>query len=241
LWVEAFNDEILARAIFACTTPIVSAVGHETDFTIADFVADLRCATPTHAAQSVVPDVNEVRQGLGLHERRIHRQIKSTLSKQHLLLSRLAKKLKEPRVILFQLMQRVDDLSMRMGRLLNHALGQNKNKLKGLSNRLSAKAPHVQLAQKRALLEAKSERLQHAMKRLEQKASERLSLGAAKLLALSPLQVLARGYAVTYQADAQGEFTRVVTHTRDVEIDQTLNVRVSDGSLEVVVKGKQPC
>lgn len=239
LW--AFNDECLARTIFACATPIVSAVGHETDFSIADYVSDLRCATPTHAAQTVVLDRVELEQKIALLGRRMHRQIKALVSRYHLALERIAKKIKEPRVLLFRFMQRVDEASMRLTRVLTHRLGQNKSQTKSLATRLANAAPHVQLARKRAQLQAQADRLHNLARRSWQKASERLHVNVARLSALSPLQVLARGYAVTYRPDASGEMGQVIARIDDAQVSDQLRVRVSDGNLDVTVTGKSPC
>lgn len=112
LW--AFNEEVLARAIFACQTPVVSAVGHETDFTISDFVADLRCATPTHAAQIVVPDCQELLDRLSVSKQRLHKLAKALVVKAHLNLANLSKCLISPKAALLQVMQRLDMQAQRL-------------------------------------------------------------------------------------------------------------------------------
>lgn len=185
LW--AFNEEILARAIYECKTPIMSAVGHETDFTIADFVADLRCATPTHAAQTVVPDKKELLDRLAQTESKLHKLAKVYVSKAQLALAKLSKRLLSPKAILLQVMQRLD---------------------------------------------IQAQRLEKIMQKRLQQAKERLGANAAKLGALSPLKVLARGYGAVYQD------SKIISKVAQVQIGAFLKLRLSDGNLGVEVKTK---
>lgn len=185
LW--AFNEEVLARAIYECKTPIISAVGHETDFTIADFVADLRCATPTHAAQTVVPDKKELLDRLAQTENRLHKFAKAHIAKAQLALARLSKRLLSPKAMLLQVMQRLD---------------------------------------------VQAQRLEKIMQKRMQQARERLGANAAKLGALSPLKVLARGYGAVYQDD------KIVSQVAQVQVGAFLKLRLSDGNLGVEVKTK---
>lgn len=185
LW--AFNEEVLARAIHACPVPIVSAVGHETDFSIADFVADLRCATPTHAAQTVVPDKGELFERLKQAENKFHKLAKAHISKAQLSLARLSKRLLSPKAMLLSVMQRLDLLAQRLEKIM--------------------------------------------LKRL-QAGRERLGADAAKLGALSPLKVLARGYGAVYQDN------HIVSKAAQVEVGAFLKLCLSDGNLGVEVKTK---
>lgn len=185
LW--AFNEEVLARAIYECKTPIISAVGHETDFTIADFVADLRCATPTHAAQTVVPDKKELLDKLAQTENKLHKFAKAHIAKAQLLLAKLSKRLLSPKAMLLQVMQRLDMQAQRLEKIM--------------------------------------------LKRLQQ-AQQRLGANAAKLGALSPLKVLARGYGAVFQDD------KIISQVAQVQIGAFLKLRLSDGNLGVEVKTK---
>lgn len=185
LW--AFNEEVLARAIYNCQTPIISAVGHETDFTIADFVADLRCATPTHAAQTAVPDKKELLDRLMQAENKLHKLAKVCVAKIQLKLAQLSKRLLSPKAVLLQVMQRLD---------------------------------------------TGAQRLEKIMQKRMQQARERLGANAAKLGALSPLKVLARGYGAVFHDD------KVVSGVEQVQIGAFLKLRLSDGNLGVEVKTK---
>jgi exodeoxyribonuclease VII large subunit len=141
LW--AFNDEQVARAIAACRHPVVCGVGHETDFTIADFVADVRAPTPSAAAELAVPDQAELRQRVGLRARQIEQALRRRLSlarqatdQQRRALQRLS-----PQTQIEARRQQVDDLSQRAGRSLGHALALYHSQLAGLQARLAALSP----------------------------------------------------------------------------------------------------
>ncbi len=207
LW--AFNEEVLVRAIYNCKTPIISAVGHETDFTIADFVADLRCATPTHAAQTVVPDLKDLLEKLDNLGHKLHKLAKASVSKAQLALAQKAKRLISPKAILLQMVQRLDMASQRL----------EKSMLKKL-----------QLA--KDAWQDPAKRLERAMRARLQNAQERFRVATAKLEALSPLKVMSRGYSAVLRAG------KAVAHVAQVQVGDPLQVRLSDGILDVEVKEK---
>jgi exodeoxyribonuclease VII large subunit len=152
LW--AFNDERVARAIAACRHPVVSGVGHETDFTIADFVADLRAPTPSAAAELAVPDQAELRQYIGAWaeqlegsiERRLF-QMRQALEQQQRALQRLS-----PRAQIESYRQQVDDLSRRVVQALAHGQALRRSGLAGLGARLAALSPQATLARGYAIV-----------------------------------------------------------------------------------------
>lgn len=232
LW--AFNEEVVARAIFACRTPIVSAVGHETDFTIADFVADFRCATPTHAAQTVVPLLSDILSRLGLRRQQIYRQTKLLLAKHHLQLEKTSRRIKEPRVLLLQLMQRVDDNAMRLERVIQHLSNHERRKLDVIKQRLLRFSLEKRLVQMQNILSRHSERMASALTKQCQNLKDRTRLCQARLTALSPLAVLSRGYALLYRLDENGE-KKVVSKLEQTCLKENLSVQLSDGVLEVTV------
>ncbi|MDA0713428.1 MAG: exodeoxyribonuclease VII large subunit, partial [bacterium] len=183
LW--SFNEEIVARAIYNCKTPIVSAVGHETDFSIADFVADIRCATPTHAAQMVVPDLSDITNNIEAISQKMHRHMKALLGQKSLQLEKIAKKIKEPRLVLLQLMQRVDEVAMKLERNLLNLFKRKKHALNQINLRLlkvSLNKKHAAEAQKLSVLQ---HRIQTALTNNLKKLQERTELNKAKLIALS--------------------------------------------------------
>jgi exodeoxyribonuclease VII large subunit len=141
LW--AFNDEQVARAIVACRHPVVCGVGHETDFTIADFVADVRAPTPSAAAELAVPDQTELRQRVRMQARQLEQALRRRLSlarqatdQQQRALQRVS-----PQARIEARRQQVDDLSQRAGRSLEHALALHRSQLAGLQARLAALSP----------------------------------------------------------------------------------------------------
>src|SRR5699024_9368376 len=145
LW--AFNDENLARAIAACHTPVISGVGHETDFTIADFVADQRAATPTAAAVAATPDGPELLVQLGRSRLRLTRAVEQTLQRQMQRLDHADKRLHQqhPRRRLDELTRRQTDLARRSTLAIKRQLDSHSRRLQGLESRLFARHPDRQL------------------------------------------------------------------------------------------------
>ena len=202
LW--AFNDERVARAIYDCEIPVISAVGHEPDVTIADFVADLRAATPSNAAELAAPDVNELLQAIDSARSRLDRAV--------------LKKVGAGR-------ESLDALASR--RVLVSATGfieQRRLRLDALKTRLEGTLGFVERLKSR--LEAASARLNGAADAsLAARKNEYVRL-AAKLDALSPLKVLSRGYAIAL--DAEG---RAVKDARGVAVGERLTVKLNSGAL----------
>ncbi len=190
LW--PFNDESLARAIRRCRVPVISAVGHETDFTIADFVADLRAPTPSAAAELVVPDSEALRAHLTQLESRIRMTFRRRLEWERLRVERLA-----ARPVLVR--------------------------------------PLAVLDIRRQSLDGLQQRLRNAMTGSLTQAGSRLSLLAGKLHALSPLQVLARGYATVAREDG-----RVVDRLAGIRPGDRIQVRFHDGALDARVENLRP-
>lgn len=202
LW--AFNDEAVARAIRATPMPVVTGIGHEIDFTIADFAADLRAPTPSGAAELVVPDGEEWRRALTRLDARfmqaIRRQLRDDADRVTALQRRLA--LAHPGQRLRQQAQRLDDLEQRLGSRVQLSLARRRHALQTLSARLARVSPQLALqarARRHALLDA---RLHASLARHLGALQQRLALAARTLDAVSPLATLERGFAiVTRQSD----------------------------------------
>jgi exodeoxyribonuclease VII large subunit len=232
LW--AFNDEGVARAIRACAIPVVSGVGHEIDFTIADFVADVRAPTPSGAAELVVPDRQEL---LGTLRRMGERLIQSgrrELRTAGQLLAHLRHRLQRlhPGVRLGHSAQRLDELEQRMRKALHARVQQQNIRLSHALNSLMRATP----ARRVAALDARNTqlqmRLQHALQRRVAASSHRLTLAQQKLDAVSPLATLARGFAVVLRADGS-----VVTDAGTVAVGDEIRALVRRGALRARVTG----
>ncbi|QMV62293.1 exodeoxyribonuclease VII large subunit [Pseudomonas berkeleyensis] len=229
LW--CFNEEAVARAVAACVTPIVSAVGHETDVSIADFVADVRAPTPSAAAELLAPDSSELVQRLHNLQRRLVLQMQGRLARERLRLDGVSNRLRHPGERLRQQAQRLDDLDMRLRRAFNQQLANQRERLARLDARLAAQHPGRNLALLRQRLDGLAARLPRAMQ--GQLRSQRQQLGAlaAQLQIVSPLATLGRGYSILL--DERGHAVRSAAQTQP---GQRLKARLSEGELDVRVE-----
>ena len=207
LW--AFNEEIVARAIYASEIPVISAVGHEPDVTIADFVADLRASTPSNAAELAVPDRQEIYAALLGNGERLDGALSAKLARYRQTLERLAnsRPMTEPAVYFREKRLLLDYQSSRLAHGLRRCALEQRERL----GRLSAALPG-------------------AGARLTAGRRERLNALAAALDAMSPLKVLGRGYAI-----AQREDGKAVSSVGDVAPGDKLKLKLSDGSVECQV------
>ncbi|MBS0379802.1 MAG: exodeoxyribonuclease VII large subunit [Proteobacteria bacterium] len=232
LW--AFNDEQLARAIAACALPVVSGVGHEVDFTIADFVADVRAPTPSAAAELVVPD----RQGvLGALERTLQRMSSGMRRELRLLGARLEAterrlKLAHPGLRLTQQTQRLDDLSQRLAGAARARLHREASRLAGLGERLAHVSPRHVLQDYRRRTAELNARLDHAWKADMSRRSHRLELAQRALHTVSPLATLTRGFAIVTGPGG------LVTDAAAVEVGSEITTQLAQGRLTARVTGK---
>jgi exodeoxyribonuclease VII large subunit len=196
LW--AFNDESLARAIAACPIPVVSGIGHEIDFTIADFAADVRAPTPSAAAEIAVPDGEEWLASLNRLDHRLHRCMLRRLEAQRERLRWIVGRATRvsPMARLSQQSQRLDDLEQRLARALRHILADRRSALGEHRTRLWQSSPIARVRNSAARHAALFERLRTAALARLQQARARLSPLARTLNAVSPLATLDRGYAI---------------------------------------------
>ena len=228
LW--AFNDEALARALRACPLPVVCGVGHETDFTIADFAADLRAPTPTGAAELASAGWYAARAELAVLEPRLRRAVERRFGELAQRLDRAALRLVHPR----ERLRRERDTLARLGERLRHATARRletadlRTTRAGL--RLRAAAPRPQALAAR--VDMLGERLARAATRLLEARSQRLDALAAHLQHLAPQAVLARGYAI-----ARDERGRVLRSAADVPEGAAVSVQLADGRLDTRVVG----
>src|SRR5438876_1195547 len=206
LW--AFNEEITARAIAASDIPVVSAVGHEVDFTIADFVADARAPTPTAAAALVVADREEVAAGLARAEAALRRALARRVEAARARVTGLQRALGDPARRVHDLGQRIDDLAARVRRGLLGRLAWERREVTTLAARLARSGPAPGLPRARERLAWAGERLRFALAMRLRHARATVEQAARRLDALSPLACLARGYAIVRRGDAAGPVVR---------------------------------
>ena len=252
LW--AFNDEAVARAIAACTVPVISAVGHEVDITIADLVADVRASTPSNAAEILVPDRGALEHRLADFERRISRALDAQISGDRLRLERLSRDLGDPRRHLGQGRANLEGLEGRAARVVSSRLAKDRQRLGELSLAVRRHDPRARLARNRTRhgeldsrlrsvlgpqILAGRERIRHGDERLHHAmetrlASEKAALGraVAGLEAMSPLSVLSRGYAIALHAET-GE---AITRADQAQVGDALDVVLHEGRLTARVE-----
>jgi len=230
LW--AFNEEIVARAIAASELPIVSAVGHEIDFSIADMVADHRAATPSAAAELLSPDQLEWQQRLTQIEANLVRLIKRKLADAASELEHLRKRLKHPGAQLREQAQRLDDLEQRLILAQTNLLRRRRAELALLESRLHAHSPLPRLQQLQRDTAQLQQRLEAAMHHKLQQAGARLAHLAQLLDSLSPLGTLQRGYAIV--TDGKG---KVLTDAATVSVGEQVEARLAKGKLALTVTG----
>ncbi|MDX2023905.1 MAG: exodeoxyribonuclease VII large subunit [Deltaproteobacteria bacterium] len=229
LW--AFNEERVARAIARSPVPVISAVGHETDFTIADFVADRRAPTPSAAAEIAIPEMRALREELVSASRRLHRCTDRELHRARLALERLTTRLSDPRRLLDRRRQSLDDLQTRAENSLKATLGRKRVQLRTVETALLRAHPQKRIAVQRAHVVALEQRLAKAAVAAIAPRKQALGRLTAKLEALSPLRVLDRGYSLVRTADG-----RLVTSKSDVSAGQRIDVTLKQGTLVAVVE-----
>jgi exodeoxyribonuclease VII large subunit len=227
LW--AFNEEIVARAIYASTLPIVSAVGHEIDFTISDFVADLRAATPSAAAELITEGVFASAQFLAEAQNRIRQLLGQQIEdKRHSLIQtgqRLARV--HPRRKLNERLQQLDDLQGSLLRCVRQAARQQRSAWQNLVARLARVRPAVLLRQRREIFHQETQRLHEAAQHRLEKCQSQFRAVADRLRLLGPDQVLARGYSIT----TDHQTGKVVRAADQVRGGQLVKTRLSVGEI----------
>lgn len=230
LW--AFNEEEVARAIAASRIPVVSGVGHETDFTIADFVADVRAATPTAAAQLVVPERNELMLRLSQLEQRMRRDASRRLDDAMQRVDFLQRRLVHPAERLLMYVGHLDRLAQRLHRAWSMDALDRQRRWRGARQRLLGLPPDFDRLGER--LRFNAARHQAAMQRLLALHEERLMHKKSQLVQLDPGQVLARGYSVVF--DEKG---KVVTEGANLELGNRLRIRFAHGQVHAEVTDRK--
>jgi exodeoxyribonuclease VII large subunit len=234
LW--AFNEEIVARAIYGSTIPIISAVGHETDFTIADFVADLRAPTPTGAAELAVPHIDEWIERVLTKQTRIMRAMKEKVNLQSNKLDRIEKSyaFRYPRRLYEQKLEQLDRATELLVTNSQKLLAVKMTQLEQLEKRISRNHPDEKIQKAKEEQNKKTKALYRAMSIVLSNKQAEFKSTLSTLQALSPLKIMERGYSLTY--NDKGNLVKSIQH---VEVKDYVKITLADGTLNCQVVEKE--
>ena len=234
LW--AFNEEIVARAIYGSTIPIISAVGHETDFTIADFVADLRAPTPTGAAELAVPHIDEWIERVLTKQTRIMRAMKEKVNFQSNKLQRIEKSyaFRYPRRLYEQKLEQLDRATELLVTNSQKLLAVKMTQLEQLEKRISRNHPDEKIQKAKEEQNKKTKALYRAMSIVLSNKQAEFKSTLSTLQALSPLKIMERGYSLTYNDKGN-----LVKSIQQVEVKDHVKITLADGTLNCQVVEKE--
>ncbi|MCG2277749.1 exodeoxyribonuclease VII large subunit [Staphylococcus epidermidis] len=227
-----FNEEDVVKTIFNCQTPIISAVGHETDFTLSDFVADVRAATPTQAAVIATPDQYELLQQIKQYEYTLSRYIKQYIEHQKKQLNHISSyyKFKQPSLLYDQQIQKRDELERQLNHLLNTKVEKSKYHLKLLQQSFNFKNLNQQITQEKQSIYQLHSRLSKIMSNNITNLKTVLKNKLESLNNLSPTNTMLRGYAIVNKDN------EVVTSTHKLNENDQISLTMKDGSVDATVK-----
>jgi exodeoxyribonuclease VII large subunit len=231
----AFNEEAVVRAVAACRAPVVSAVGHDVDVTLVDFAADARAATPSQAAEMVVPDRAAQREVLRRTRLHFARAMRALLGQDHVALVRVARRLGDPRLAIAAHQQLLDDRTARLVAGARSVFARRRATIVRAQHGLAYLHPRAVVGRERAevaRLHQRLETLWHAS--FERRAME-LVHASGRLDALSPLKVLARGYSIATRDDG-----RAVRASDDIRVGEAVHVRVHRARIDASVTRIEP-
>ncbi|MFH0997238.1 MAG: exodeoxyribonuclease VII large subunit [Pseudomonadota bacterium] len=230
--LQAFNSERVARAIFVSRIPVVSAVGHETDFTIADFVADLRAPTPSAAAELVSPPRDELVRRCSELTLRIESRTYRYIEQLHSRISESTRHLIHPRQRIQDFRMRLDEISGKITRAAMLRIQQNRERLTWRTNTLLSASPRIQIQKSYVKLQQHSHNNLNYIKFILSKNTAGFRELAARLQALSPLAILSRGYSITRSLP----HAVVIRSSNEVHVGQDLEILLAKGALLCTVK-----
>ena len=232
LW--AFNEEIVARAIFASNIPIISAVGHETDVTIADFVADFRAATPSAAAEFASPDSAHWLSHFIQLESRLQQQIQRVLNQHQQAVDWLSKRLSQQSIEqkLARNIQHLNALERRLAQAMRHTLHHQQNLLAVNAAKLGQHNPTVAIRNHQQRQQYLSHRLLSATKQQLKQCQQRLVTASQTLHAVSPLATLNRGYTLTINQRSG----QIVRSTAQLKLGDIVETRLAQGCFTSEIK-----
>ena len=230
LW--AFNEEIVARAIFESKIPIISAVGHETDTTIADFVADLRAPTPTAAAELAVPNQQELFQNVLTAKQRIHLNVSNRLQYERSRLDKLKKSypLATPERLYRPFTEKLAQMETNLEQAVNKIIWQKTNSWSQLQSRLAQQSPKHLITLLKKQIDHFSNQLMRASMQLVGQHKQNFQSTVRTLEALNPLSIMTKGFTVTFKDD------KMVKGVKELQEKDTITVKYKDGEISAEVK-----
>tara|TARA_B100000508_G_scaffold37082_1_gene28940 strand:+ start:52 stop:1410 length:1359 start_codon:yes stop_codon:yes gene_type:complete len=232
LW--AFNNEEVARAIVNCPIPLVSAVGHETDFTISDFVADIRAPTPSIAAEIISQPYSELKETLEGYQSYLLKSFESQFDSQRTRITNLIKRIRHPGDKLREIGQKVDYLETALIQEMHQKVSFKKNQLNITQLSLQQNSPQNKVKEAKVYLQNASKDLLKAFKLKIERKRKLLGELVATIEAVSPLSVLARGYSII-STEPEG---KILSSSNQVKIGQTISAVLNKGSIKAEVKSK---
>ena len=230
LW--PFNEEDTARAIHKLSLPIISAIGHEIDYTISDFVADLRAPTPSAAAEILVPEKDEIRRNLNNLNHSLNSKTINTIDRWHERLEYLGTRtlVNEPIRILAELEQSTDWKLETLQKTFFEALGKKEKNITNYDQRLTLSHPAKQLEEVLGKLKILNQSLDHSLSKKFNQLKERYQRGAISLKNLGPQSVLERGFSLTHDKDGN-----LVTSSKEIRSGDKITTNLKDGSFESTI------
>lgn len=229
LW--SFNEELVARAIADCSLPLISAVGHETDTTIADYVADVRAPTPSAAAELVTLDQKELFNKFDSSSSRLKFLLNAKIATYQNSIKQFSDRIKSPEMYLQEKAQRLDELNARAHWLISNTISRAQQRTSYTQKQLASQRPDKILNQKHTELRYHTDKLYSAWKQNQTRNHNQLKLLIVSLNNLSPLATLSRGYSVTRNASGQ------IIHTAsDVNSGENVTTQLADGSIESIAR-----
>ena len=225
--LAAFNSERVAMAVFNSRIPIITGIGHETDFTIADFVADLRAPTPSAAAELALPDKTDLNRRILKLQTSLNASIKKKTGLSHRILSDLVSRLKSPETILYDFRFKLEDYESRLNNKIKNYIQFNREKLNWLSDSLYSQRPAKKIFDYRLKVKTLSTSLVYYFQSVFQAVKSGHSELSAKLQILNPHAVLDRGYSISRVFPGK----KIVFKSSDVNINDTIEIILSKGRL----------